>query len=92
MATTAEEALEQGWLEPIPTFFGTDGQAQDFFGKCHASPWVLMRRTDPPAFIVDPTFLKALEESGQDFVGDPPMVPSGLRPRPMTYMRFAEYR
>ncbi|QGZ16697.1 hypothetical protein PBI_DEWDROP_49 [Microbacterium phage Dewdrop] len=89
---TTEEALEQGWQEPAPTFFGTDGEAVAFLGKCRFSPWQLVRRTVPPEFIVDPEFLRLLEETGQDFAGDPPMVPSGLRPRPMTYMYFPEYR
>jgi len=46
--TTVEEALEQGWLEPAPAFFG--GRTEDaltYFGKCRFSPWVLIRRTDP---------------------------------------------
>lgn len=43
--TTREEALEQGWLTPAPTFFGEDAIAR--LSKCAFSPWVVIRRTVP---------------------------------------------
>lgn len=45
MTATREEALEQGWLEPAPTFFADD--LMIYLSKCHDSPWVLVRRTVP---------------------------------------------
>lgn len=44
--TTREEALEQGWQTPAPTFFGAD--AVRALGKCFFSPWVVVRETVPP--------------------------------------------
>lgn len=93
MTTTAEEALEQGWLEPAPTFFGNDGEAQDFFGKCYLSPWVLVRRTDPkpvpdeahPAVIAmrDAAAKRRLPLSQKILDHLPHIEP---RPRPFTYL------
>ena len=86
--TTAEEALTTGWLTPTPTFFTEDQLT--WARKCHASPWVVVRKTVPR--------LKAIPRPGEEprmielreRVLAPPLVMP--EPRPFMYMRFAEYR
>lgn len=87
--TTTEEALDTGWLEPAPTFFGED--AQVYFSKCHNSPWVLIRRTEPKAIPLSEDLpegrLPALVAAGM-VERDPDTAQLMLKPRPraLTYM------
>jgi len=58
MTTTREEALEQGWLLPVPTFFGplndkgtTD--AFDWARTCPLSEWAVTEMSDPKVTVED---------------------------------------
>lgn len=99
MTTTVEEALEQGWHQPTPTFFGKNQEdVMVHAGKCHQSPWVLMRRTEPePVLRLDHRLVKQVIKTFGGEGAVPPHVLGGLphfypRPRPLTYSYFPEYR
>lgn len=95
---TLEEALEQGWLD-APSFFGNQtDEALIFYSKCHESPWVLMRRTEPEPVLDtrDKLVQSALRQYGNEGA-IPPAVLTVLshiypRPRAAIYSRFPEYR
>lgn len=94
--TAAEEALEQGWRTPAPTFF-TEDQLM-WARKCHASPWVVVRRTlayheldvDHPAVVQTLGYYKTVDAIPKALKNALPHSPRF--PRPMTYLRFGEYR
>lgn len=96
MTTTREEALEQGWREPAPTFFGDDAQA--YFGKCNQSPWTLIRRTEPkPVLNTEHPAVKALLERDPELKKSSPEVIALLphiqpRPRPFQFLHFGSLR
>ncbi|QNJ55936.1 hypothetical protein SEA_RASPUTIA_46 [Microbacterium phage Rasputia] len=99
MTATLEEALEQGWHQPTPTFFGKNqDDVMVHAGKCRDSAWVLMRRTEPspvidtdhPAVVQALDYYKTVERIPTVLAG---YLPSFLpRPRPVTYAFFPEYR
>ncbi|AWN07719.1 hypothetical protein HOT31_gp048 [Microbacterium phage Hendrix] len=98
MTATIEEALEQGWLD-TPSFFGNQtDEALIFFSKCHESPWVLMRRSEPePVLNTEHRDVQtALAVYGSEGA-IPPQILAVLphftpRPRAVIYSRFPEYR
>lgn len=90
--TTSEEALEQGWLEPVPTFFGSD--AIDHFRKCASSSWVVIRNT-VPAPVLD-TGSPAVRALAAESMTVGPELRSRLphlhpRPRPFMYVPKAMF-
>lgn len=91
---TVEEALEQGWQEPAPTFFTEDQMI--WFAKCHQSPWVLVRRTEPAPVVAPwvieraagrPEELDLIERARKAGVILPSVMPIS---RPLTYMRLRD--
>ena len=66
--STIEEALEQGWLTPVPTFFGPLNErgttdAFDWARECPFSMWSPVEYSDPkPVLNEDHPSVRALKE------------------------------
>jgi hypothetical protein len=86
MTTTYEEALEQGWHSPVPTFFGQLNEggttdAYDFFRQCPNSVWAMTELTNPKPVLDDghPNVRRVLAEL--EARRGKPIGPEGLQER-----------